>query len=120
MFIIEAILVAKTEHVVYFMLSAWLETLEHRGGASAIPVEVKRLPIRGLTDVRRRLACVREKLDRDAVPAAEADILRIAAATFGVACEKLREFAVAATLRDLGTGMLRSPRAVPYPSALLR
>ena len=100
-FIIQALLVAKTEHVVYFMLAAWLETLEHKGGAAAIPEEARRLPVRGLSDVRHRLALVREKLDHDAVTAVEADMLRIAAATFGVACEKLREFSVAATVTSL-------------------
>lgn len=114
MFIIQAILVAKTEHVVYFMLAAWLETLEHGRGAASMPVEARRLPIRGLADVRRRLGLVREKLDRDAVSPADAEVLRVAAATFGIACETLREFSMATTLAGLGAAPLHAPRKPPY------
>ena len=100
-FITQSILVAKTEHVVYFMLAAWVETLAHKGGAAAIPEDARRLPLRGLSDVKRRLALVLEKLDRGAVSAVEADMLRIAAATFGVACERLIELSVAAVVPSL-------------------
>ena len=92
MFIIEAILTARTEHIVYFLLAAWLEALEHDGHANAVPVEAKELPLRGHADVKRRLALLRQKLDRtQKYAAADLRRLRDVAAAFSVACERLRE-----------------------------
>ena len=89
-FIVQAILRARTEYVVYFMLSSWLESLEHDRGAAAVPVEARRLPLRGREDVKRRFAVVREKLNRmPASAAASSRVLRDTAATLGVACEML-------------------------------
>ena len=92
MFIIQAILRARTELLVYLLLSSWLDSLEHKRGARAIPSAAKRLPIRGARDVRRRLGVVREKLDAGAA-ATPGDLraLEEAAAALGVACEPLRE-----------------------------
>jgi hypothetical protein len=55
---------------VYFLLSAWLETLAHTGRARALPAEAARLPVRGSVDVRRRLRLIRQKLasDNDMAP----------------------------------------------------
>ena len=93
MFIIQAILTARTEHIVYFLLAAWLEALEHDGHANAVPVEAKELPLRGHADVKRRLALLRQKLDRtQKYTAADLRRLRDVAAAFSVACERLREF----------------------------
>jgi hypothetical protein len=60
--IVEAIGRARTEHVVYFLLSAWFETLEHTGHARVLPAEATGVPVRSSVDVRRRLRLVREKL----------------------------------------------------------
>jgi len=92
LFIIQALLRARTELIVYFLLSSWLDSLEHDGSARAIPRAAKQLPVRGERDVRRRLAVVREKLDARS-PSAPADLraLEEAAAALGVACAQLRE-----------------------------
>ena len=65
MIIVDAIRRARTEYVVYFLLSAWLETLAHTGRARALPAEAAQLPVRGSVDVRRRLRLIREKLASD-------------------------------------------------------
>ena len=92
MFIVQAILRARTELIVYFLLSTWLDSLEHKRGARAIPPAAKRLPIRGARDVRRRLEVVREKLDaRSESAPGDLRALEEAAAALSVACEQLRE-----------------------------
>jgi hypothetical protein len=92
--IIRAILLARTEYIVYFLLSSWLEAVEHDGRARAIPFEAKRLPIRGAGDVRQRMSLVREQLDRSSASAAyDVRELESAAAALSVACEQLRELA---------------------------
>ena len=107
MFIVKAILRARSEFIVYFLLSAWLEALEHDGHARAVPPEAKRLPVRGARDVNRRLAAVRKKLDRHAAFApAEEHALEDAAAALSVACQQLRELSA---VRE--TAGLRKPYA---------
>ena len=87
-------MLARTEYIVYFLLSSWLDTLEHNGRARAIPLGAKKLPIRGAGDVRRRVTLVREHLDRSSA-STPLDLreLENAAAALSVACEQLRELA---------------------------
>ena len=101
MYIVQAIVLARTQYVVYFLLSAWLEALEHSGSARAIPREAKQLPLRGPTDVSRRLAVVRDKLGRRSVSAPD-DLraLEDAAAALSVACEQLRDLSATAAIRQ--------------------
>jgi hypothetical protein len=92
LFIIQAILLARTEYVVYFLLSAWLESLGRKRYARTIPLEARRLPVHGIEDLSRRLTVVRERLERDRHGnGAEVRALTDAAAALSVACEKLRE-----------------------------
>ena len=92
LFIVQAILRARTELIVYFLLSSWLDSLEHNGAARAIPRAAKQLPVRGARDVRRRLAVVREQLDaRSESAPGDLRALEDAAAALSVACEQLRE-----------------------------
>ncbi|HYH41103.1 MAG TPA: hypothetical protein VD867_03895 [Burkholderiales bacterium] len=91
MFIVQAIVRARTELIVYFLLSSWLESLDHDGRARAIPAKAKQLPIRGMRDVRQRLAVVREKIgQRSAGSPSDMRSLEEAAAALSVACEQLR------------------------------
>ena len=69
MFIVRAILRARTECIVYFLLSSWLESLEHRGRSRSVPRLARQLPVHGSRDVRRRLSLVREKLDQSSTTA---------------------------------------------------
>jgi len=94
MFIVQAIVRARTELIVYFLLSSWLDALDHDGRARAIPAKAKQLPIRGLRDVRQRLAAVREKIgQRSASSPSDMRSLEDAAAALSVACEQLRNLA---------------------------
>ncbi|MPZ43691.1 MAG: hypothetical protein GEV05_09860 [Betaproteobacteria bacterium] len=53
--ITEAIRTAETEHVVYFLLAAYVETLEHSDTPECLlPAGVKRLPIAGVADISQR------------------------------------------------------------------
>ena len=98
MIIVDAIRRASTEHVVYFLLSAWLETLVHTGRARALPAEAARLPVQGSVDVRRRLRIIREKLasDNDMAPQ-RVRVLEDAASALGAARVKLSYLWVRAT-----------------------
>jgi hypothetical protein len=88
--IVNAIRRARTEHVVYFLLSAWLETLQHTGRARALPADAVRLPVRGSVDVRRRLRLLREKLaSSDDMAPQSARTLEDAAFALGAARVKL-------------------------------
>jgi len=116
LFIVKAILQARTEYIVYFLLAAWLEALEHDGHAQAVPLEAKRLPVRDAGDVKRRLAAVREKLDRHAAfSPAEVRALEDAAAALSVACQQLRELSAGPE-----TAQLRKPYARLPAGALAR
>ena len=92
MFIVQALVHARTQYIVYFMLSAWLESAEHNGAARALPLDAKALPLRGATDIERRFALVRQELcSRSHTHATDVHALEDAVAAFAVACEKLRE-----------------------------
>ena len=60
MVLTEAIRTAKTEHVVYFLLAAYVETLDYFDPLrSSLPESVKKLPIDGKADVVERLRALR-------------------------------------------------------------
>ena len=60
MMIIEAIETAKTNHVVYCLLAAYVETLGfYDSSRSVLPARVKNFPVRGRADVRERLRALR-------------------------------------------------------------
>jgi hypothetical protein len=102
LFIVRAIVLARSKYIVYFLLSAWLEALEHKGRARALPREAKKLPLRGRADVSRRLAVVRNALDRGSASAhADVRALEDAAAALSVACEQLRELSAGSETADL-------------------
>jgi hypothetical protein len=90
MIIIDALKLASSEHVVYFLLTAYVETVEHRGLASrALPKEAKRMPVRDADDIMRRLRVLQAK--RPAANARrEAKMIDDVVAAFSAAAEKLR------------------------------
>jgi hypothetical protein len=90
--IIQALRAASSEYVVYFLLAAWLESLEHGGRARCMPADARRLRIRDAHDVYARLRAIRERLVSGTEASPEnARVLQDAAAAFAVACERLRE-----------------------------
>jgi len=93
--IIQALRSARSEYVVYFLLSAWLEVLDHNGRGRHLPAEVKLMPVRDARDVYTRLQAVRERLVSGAAVAPEnVRALQDAAAALAVACDKLCELRV--------------------------
>ena len=56
----DAIKLATTEHAVYFLLTAYVETLDYYDPPrSSIPARAKRLPMAGKADVLERLHVLR-------------------------------------------------------------
>jgi hypothetical protein len=101
--IIDAIRRARTDYVVYFLLSAWLETLQHTGRARAFPEGVTSLPVRSGRDVIHRWRLIRKKLARiDDTEPQRRRVLEDAARAFAVAWERLkgRRRARSRTLRE--------------------
>ena len=63
--ITEAIKTADTEHVVYFLLTAYVETIGYYDPLrSSVPSYVKRLPVTGIADVSKRLGALRMTIER--------------------------------------------------------
>jgi hypothetical protein len=93
LFIVQAILKARTEIIVYFLLSSWLESLGRDARARrTIPSDARKLPINGARDLERRLSLVRGQFERQPQSAArELRMLEEAAATLSVASEQIRE-----------------------------
>jgi hypothetical protein len=82
--IIEAIKHAETEHAVYFLLTAYIESLWISENAIGLRAPLRRLPIDGHTDVQERARVLAaEEL------AAEGPIVAEAAEIFRVASQRL-------------------------------
>lgn len=54
MMIVDAIRSAATQHAVYFLVTAYIESLRHFERSSGVPSEVLDLPLRDHADVERR------------------------------------------------------------------
>ena len=89
MMILDAINDAANEHAVYFLVTAYIESLHHFHHSLGIPERVVELPVRGVHDLEQRLDTLRH-IDRGAVqgeiPAAEVSAV-IASAVQRLACE---------------------------------
>ena len=59
MMIIDAINSANNEHAVWFLVTAYLESLNHFHASLGLPLAVVALPVRGLADLRSRIAALR-------------------------------------------------------------
>ena len=89
MTVTDAIKQAKTEHVVYSLLMAYVEALGHTG--PSVPAPVKRLPIFAKADVNERLDVLREALDSPVSSRPETrPLIEEAAEVFGAASEQLQ------------------------------
>jgi hypothetical protein len=55
MMILDAINTANNEHAVYFLVTAYLESLQHFPRGLGVPRSVMQLPIGGLNDLEQRL-----------------------------------------------------------------
>jgi hypothetical protein len=118
LFIVQAILKARTEIIVYFLLSSWLEGLGRDGRAKrTIPPEATRLPIQGERDLRRRVSLVREQIEgHPDTTLSDLRMLEEAAATLSVASEQVRDL-LAGHDRELRTRATdRQPEPEPADS----
>jgi hypothetical protein len=88
--ITDAIKSAQTKHALYFLLTAYVETLAFNA-ADGIPEKVKRLPISGKTDVRKRSEVMRNVLQEPAPDKQVVPVIEEAADVFDVAAEQLEK-----------------------------
>jgi hypothetical protein len=64
MMLTHAIELARTEHVVHFLLASYVETLDYYDTTRALlPGEIRYLPLAGTADVHSRLSALRALLD---------------------------------------------------------
>jgi hypothetical protein len=84
----DAIKLAPSEHVVYFLLTAYVETLGYID-LYGIPEDVKRLPISGKPDVSERLDIMRDVLHRPQSTMTVKAVIEEAVDVFGAASEQL-------------------------------
>jgi hypothetical protein len=63
MVIVDAIKTASSEHAVFFLVTAYVESLRHFRDASRIPEFIVRLPVHGETDLSERLTSLRSAAD---------------------------------------------------------
>ena len=59
MMILDAINTAASEHAVYFLVTAYIESLHHFHRSLGIPESVIRLPVAGVGDLEERLVALR-------------------------------------------------------------
>ena len=89
MIIIDALRLAANEHIVYFLLTAYVETVEHRGAAArAVPEDARRMPVRDAGDVMRRLSVLRSKRATTTAPR-EVRMIDEVVAAFSAAADRL-------------------------------
>lgn len=91
--ITDAIKTAQTEHVVYFLLTAYVEALGYYDPPrSSLPPYVNRLPIAGMRDVTERFRALRETLDSSVQQDSSGvrALIREAVDVFDTASQRLR------------------------------
>lgn len=90
MMILDAINGASSRHAIYFLVTAYLESLNHYHRGMGIPDPVVKLPVKGIADLEERLECLRRKVpvpsERAAPAAAEVSAV-LASAVNRLACE---------------------------------
>ena len=88
--ITKAIRIADTEHVVYFLLGAYVETLEYYDPLrSLLPQQLRRLPMAGISDISERLLALCALVRQYADPTARL-LLKEAVEIFSTALQRLR------------------------------
>jgi hypothetical protein len=63
MTIVDAINSAASEHAVYFLVTAYIESLQHFHRGLGIPESVVRLPLSGVGDLEDRLTSLQSTID---------------------------------------------------------
>lgn len=60
MMILDAIDGAPSKHAVYFLVTAYIESLHHFHRGMGIPEPVVKLPVQGIADLEARLECLHD------------------------------------------------------------
>ena len=91
MTITDALKQARTHHVVYFLLTAYVESLGwYDPPRSSLPARVMRLPVRSVADVVKRLNALRRVLRRRAHEASSVGrVIEEAVEIFSTASQRL-------------------------------
>jgi hypothetical protein len=88
--ITDALTTADTEHVIYFLLTAYVETLDYYEPLrSALSAEVTRLPLAGLSDIAGRLSTLQTARERSA-PSRVRFLIEEAVEVFDAALQRIR------------------------------
>ena len=113
MMIVEAIESAPTEHAVYFLLTAYIESLRHFERGCGVPQRAIALPVSGFSDIAERLEILRSSTnvagERTVAAAEAADVL-------GSALKRLSALAQAAD--DAPAAAMRPARSDTRRSSL--
>jgi hypothetical protein len=113
MMIVEAIDSAPTEHAVYFLVTAYIESLRHFERGCGVPQRAIALPVSGFSDLAERYDILRASVEvapDSAVAAAEA------AQVLGAAVRRLS--AVAQAAENAPAAAMRSARTDTRHSSL--
>ena len=89
MMILDAINGAPSKHAVYFLVTAYIESLHHFHRGLGIPESVVRLPVTGVADLEERLERLHHNVDvplEAVVPASEVSAV-LSSAVNRLACE---------------------------------
>ena len=86
MMIVDAIRAAATQHAVYFLVTAYIESLRHFERSSGVPAEALELPIEGRADLEHRARAIDQST---VVPFAAIVALSELAAVLACAVERL-------------------------------
>lgn len=91
MMITDVIVEAKTEHAIYFLLTAYLESVRFGDKFRLLPEHITRLPLDGIVDVRVRFHDLRTELDRASGPGCSkaGALIKEALYVFGTGLDRL-------------------------------
>ena len=114
MTIVDAIDSAPTEHAVYFLVTAYIESLRHFERGCGVPQCAIALPVGGTSDLAGRLETLRSDVD----PAPESAVAKAeVAAVLSAALARLSSFAEGAE-SPLAAAAMRPPRTDSRHSSL--
>jgi hypothetical protein len=120
--ITDAIRQAQTDHVVYFLLTAYVESLGwFDPPKSAFPADVTRLPVAGLSDVVQRLNALRDALQAYVLePSRIRSVAEEAIDIFSAASQRLKSLGNAVqrgSRAPVGGNVFQKPAAFDPPDA---
>ena len=99
MMIIDVILDANTEHEIFFLLTAYVESLRYCDKLGTLPQDLTRLPLSGVGDVQGKFVELRAEIGKPAAAGGRTHaILREAADVFGAAVDRLDRLAQTAEI----------------------